>query len=64
MSVFQQTEQSTPTAPGANTQLVYPKVGGQFVMAADGIEKQILDSRSAAAYHTALELNILLIGGF
>jgi hypothetical protein len=47
MSTLQQTEQTTPSVPSANQQLIYPKVGGMYIMASDGIEKQILDSRSS-----------------
>ena len=63
MATLNQTEQTTPSPPGANTQLLYPKVGGQFIMAADGIEKQILDARSLAAAIVHLNTNINLTGG-
>ena len=63
MSTLQQTEQTTPATPAAGTQLAYPKVGGQFVVASDGIEKQLLDSRALAMCTTQLDMNIWYSGG-
>jgi hypothetical protein len=47
MSTLTQVEQATPFVPSAGQQVSYPKVGGQFFMGSDGIEKQVIDSRSS-----------------
>jgi hypothetical protein len=42
MSTLQQTEQTSPSAPGANTQLIYPKVGGWAVQNSAGVEQLLV----------------------
>ena len=64
MSTLTTVEQNTPATPVATNQVQYPKVGGQFIMTSDGIEKQILDSRSMAQYHATIEMTLMNIGGF
>jgi len=64
MSTLQQTEQATPSIPASTTQLLYPKVGGQYIMGSDGIEKQIIDSRSLAQAESMLNMYINISGGF
>jgi hypothetical protein len=49
MSTLVQVEQGTPSTPSAAQQITYPKVGGAYRMASDGIEKQLLDSGTYAA---------------
>ena len=63
MSTLTTVEQNTPATPVATNQIQYPKVGGQFIMASDGIEKQILDSRSLASTESILNMYINLSGG-
>lgn len=64
MSTLTQTEQATPPAPPATKQVIYPKVGGVYVMAADGVEKQILVSQSSAQVESLINLATNLFGTF
>jgi hypothetical protein len=63
MSTFTQTEQATPSIPASTTQLLYPKVGGQFIMASDGVERQLLDTRSLVNTESVLNMYVNLFGG-
>jgi hypothetical protein len=63
MSTLTQVEQTTPSVPSAGTQILYPKVGGQYVMASDGVEKQLLDNRSLANAESILNVAVSLFGG-
>lgn len=65
MSTLQQTEQSAPTPPSANQQVTYPKVGGQYRMASDGVEKRLLDTPSANNTGPAIDacFNYMTFGG-
>lgn len=62
MSTLQQTEQTTPSVPAASTQLMYHKVGGVYVMAADGVEKQIIVSTSYAVAMAAASTQVTYFG--
>jgi len=44
MSTLTQTEQTSPSAPSASQQRLYPKVGGMFRMDSTGTERQMLDT--------------------
>lgn len=46
MSTLTQTEQASPSTPGANQQRTYPKVGGLYRMDSTGTERQLLDTGS------------------
>lgn len=54
MSTLQQTEQTTPAAAAATTQVIYPKAGGYARMDSTGVEKSFLDSNTYAAAVGAL----------
>lgn len=60
MSTLTLVEQSTPSAPSSTRQVVYPKVGGLFAMAADGVEKQLVDTRSIANVESVIGMLILV----
>lgn len=64
MSTYTHVEQTTPATPSTNQQVIYPKVGGVYTMASDGIEKQILDSRSMASSMGTINMLISNLGGF
>lgn len=46
MSTLTQTEQASPSTPGASQQRLYPKVGGMFRKDSTGTEYQLLDTSS------------------
>ena len=58
MSTLQQTEQTTPTAASAGTQLLYPKAGSMARMDASGLEKVFLDSNTYAAAVSATQTQV------
>jgi hypothetical protein len=62
MSTLQQTEQTAPSVPAASTQLLYPKVGGMYIMAADGVEKQIIVSNSYVIANAMMPLQVNYFG--
>lgn len=49
MSTLTQVEQTTPSTPSASQQLLYPKVGGMYRMASDGVERQLVDATSTTS---------------
>ena len=66
MSTLTQVEQNTPTPPSANQQLNYPKVGGSYRMAADGIEKKLIDTTSQQNTAPVIDscFNYINFGGY
>jgi len=60
MSTITLVEQSTPSTPSATRQIVYPKVGGLYAMGSDGVEKQLIDTRSIANVGSVIEMLILV----
>jgi hypothetical protein len=44
MSTLTQTEQTSPSTPGASQQRTYPKAGGYYRMDSTGTERQMLDT--------------------
>lgn len=63
MSTLTQVEQTTPSTPSANQQIIYPKVGGMYRMASDGIERQLLDSANSYATAASAVVNQFWFGG-
>ena len=63
MSGLTQVEQGTASVPSANQQIIYPKVGGVYRMASDGLEKQLLDSGNSYATAASAVVNQCWFGG-